>query len=243
MIALEAKMRSDLIAAGMIHRWLSANASELLDGWGFERSEELDGFLERVNGIMPGIDAQFTSQGAVARTAIELWNLQDVVLLGGGMPTPLTPKPPQILYYTDLSPEVVNEVGQMGYNTRVADVKNIEDLKNLTTARTALATGLFHFLDDETAGLVLDNLAEAGFHTLVFNNMGTNIPEDLIVNWTKLGYKLIARAPEDVPRILRSGWRMNDILTMPEFFRHNQQIGPKLMELSSIYHVYRLVRD
>lgn len=236
-------MRSDLIAAGMIHRWLSAHAPDLIDGWGFVRTDELNGFLERVNGIMPGIDAQFASQGAVARTAIELWGLKDVVLLGGGMPTPLTPKPEQIRYYTDLSPEVMNEVSHMGFNTRVADVKKVDDLKTLTGAQTALATGLFHFLDDEAASQVLTNLAEAGFHTLVFNNMGTNVPEDLLVNWTKLGYKLIARAPEDVPRILRSGWRIVDSLTMPQFFQHNQQIGPKLIQLDSIYHVFRLVRD
>ncbi|MEZ4671172.1 MAG: hypothetical protein R3E39_24975 [Anaerolineae bacterium] len=236
-------MRSDLIAAGMIHRWLSANAPELIDGWAFECPDDLNVFLERANTIMPGIDAQFTSQGSVARTAIELWDLKDVVLLGGGMPTPLTPKPEQVRYYTDLSHEVVNEVGQMGYNTQVADVKKVDDLKALGGAQAAVATGLFHFLEDDAVGLVLDNLAQAGFHTLVFNNMGTNIPEDLIVNWTKLGYKLIAREPEDVPRTLRSGWRVQDALTMPRFFASNQQLGPKLVQLDNIYYIYRLVRD
>src|SRR5258705_12597596 len=132
----EAKMRSDLIAAGMIQRWLLTNAPELLDGWGFECPEDLASFLERANSIMPGIDAQFTSQAAVARTAIELWNLKDVVLLGGGMPTPLTPKPEQILYYTDLSPEVVSKVREMGYNTRAADVTNVDHLGTLSAAKT-----------------------------------------------------------------------------------------------------------
>jgi hypothetical protein len=235
-------MRSDLIAAAMVRKWLSANAPSLIQNWLFEGDAELDGFIERVTGLFPDIDAQFASQGAVAKTAIELWKMHHVALLGGGSPTPLTPRPDQLMYYTDLSAEVVAEVAQAGYNTRVVDVKNVDDLKQLTGATGAIATGLFHFLDEDAAREMLNNLVTAGFQTVIFNNMGTNVSPELQANWTKLGYRMFARTPADVAELLSGQWKLDQALTMPQFFQHNHEIGPKLVIMDNIYYIYKLVR-
>lgn len=237
-------MRSDLIASGMVREWLSEAAPEMLSDWPFPHDEELNTFLTRVKTAFPYIPAQFASQGALAKTAIELWSLKQVALMGGGAPTPLTPKPEQVMYYTDLNPAVVAEVGELGYNTRVADVKNLDHLKQLEGAEVAIATGLFHFLEDEAARQVIDGFAQANFHTFVFNNMDENVSEDLKANWSRMGFKLISRSAADMHAIVPPGWRIKHVLPSSEFYRHgvHTPLGAKFAAMDNIYYVCMLVR-
>ena len=237
-------MRSDLIASGMVRNWLSEAAPEMVADWAFPHDEELEVFLARVIGAFPYIPAQFASQGALARTAIEMWHLQRVALVGGGNPTPLTPKPEQVMYYTDLNPAVVTEVGTLGYNTCVADVKKLDDLKALEGADTAIATGLFHFLEDDAAIQVIENFAHAGFRTLVFNNMDENVDEALKANWGRMGFKLIARSADDMKAIVPPGWRIKHLLASSEFYKHgsHSNLGAKFAAMDNIYYICMLIR-
>jgi hypothetical protein len=236
-------MRSDLIAAGMVRSWLEANAPHMTESWSFEITEEIQGFINRVKMLLPDVDAQFVSQAAVPRTAITHWNLTDVAVLGGGMASPLSPHPHEALYYTDINPAVVEEVGELGYNTRQVDARSLDDLKTLVGAKTALAIGLIHFLDDAAARQTFANLLDAGFERVVFNNMNNNVSDELAGNWHKLGFVLYRREPEDIRALLPSGWTMQEAVIASEFLSHNPDMGDKLSRLIDLHHVYLLERD
>ncbi len=236
-------MRSDLIAANMIRHWLLNNAPELLDGWAFRGGPELDGFVAKIKTIDPDIDAQFASQGAIARTAIELWDLKDVAVLGGGSPTPLSPLPEQVRYFTDLSPEAVAESAEIGYPTACVDVKSVNDLKKLTGATTAVSTGLFHFLPAEAARLVLENLGQAGFKRLAFNCMDISVGDDLLSNWSKLGYILYPRSIEDVREFLPPDWHLEKAMNAHDFFKNHHVIWEKFLEIKNMHNMFLAVRD
>lgn len=236
-------MRSDLIAAAMVHSWLTNHAPHMIDGWSFEVAEDLQGFVSRVKGMVPDIDAQFVTQAAVPRTAISHWNLSDVAVLGGGMPSPFSPRPHEVVHYTDINPAVVEEVGQMGYPTRQVDVRSLDDLKTLQGAKTALAIGLFHFLDDEAARTTLQNLLEAGFERFVFNNMNYNVSDDLVATWGKLGFNLQRREPDHVRAVMPEGWQMKHAVISSDFLANNPDLGQKLSELTSLHYVYLLERQ
>ncbi len=231
-------MRSDLISSGLIMHWLSRHAPHLVDGWNFQVTDELNGFLTRVLSVWSDMDAQMTSQGAIPTTAIELWNLRDIAMFGGGRPTPLTPRPDQILYYTDINPEVVEEVAGLGYNTRKVDVKQVDDLKQLNGASTAIATGLFHFLNDDAVHLVMRNFTEVGFRTVVFNNMNTEVSDELISNWTKLGMVLHRRSPEDMAALMPADWYFEAALDTEGFFAHHRELGPIFSQLTNLNYIY-----
>jgi hypothetical protein len=147
------------------------------------------------------------------------------------------------LYFTDVNPEVVAEIERVGYTARCADVRNVEDLKQLTGARTAIATGLFHFLDDDAARQVFANLAEAGFRGFVFNNMNTSVSEELKANWTKLGYRFYPREPEHIPPLLSDGWQIEQSLSMRDFFQHNAEVGTHLVQLENLHNIFLVVRE
>src|SRR5688572_20377832 len=115
-------MRSDLIAAGMVHHWLEGHAPDLLERWDFEQTDDLQTFIGRILGGFPGLDAQFAGQSSTAAIAIDLWKLRRVALFGAGLPTPLSPAPSQIAYYTDMNPTVVDEAAASGYAARRIDV-------------------------------------------------------------------------------------------------------------------------
>ncbi len=236
-------MRSDLIAAGMVRSWLDANAPHLIEDWSFDMTDELYGFINRVKTMVADIDAQFVTQAAVPRTAISHWNLSDVAVLGGGMPSPFSPRPHEVRYYTDINPVVVDEVGRMGYPTRQVDVRNLDDLKSLEGASTALAIGLFHFLDDVAARQTLSNLLEAGFERFVFNNMNMNVTDELVETWGKLGFVLYRREPDDLRVLLPDGWQMQHAISVSDFLVHNPDLGEKLSQLTDLHNIYMLKRD
>lgn len=236
-------MRSDLIAANMIRHWLLANAPHLLDGWAFQGDAELDGFVARVKAIYDDIEAQFAGQVAVAQTAIELWNLKNVAVLGGGAPTPLSPRSDQVRYFTDKSEDAVAESTRAGYNAKCVDVMNVDDLRTLTGADTAVATGLLHFLPREAAPQVFIGLAEAGFKRLAFNHMDSRISSDILDNWSKLGYTFYPRSPEEVGELLAPGWHLEHALSIHDFFKNHHIIWEKFLEMDNLFNIYLAVRD
>jgi hypothetical protein len=236
-------MRSDLIAAGMVHHWLHIHASSLTDGWALPIDDELQGFITRILTAFPDIDAQFVGQSAIAATAIDLWNLPSVAVVGGGMPTPLSPPPHKVMYWTDINPQVVDEVHHLGYNTRGVDVKNAADIAQLSGIETIVATGLFHFLDDEGLVQVMQNFAQPGIRTLVFNNMNQNVDDALLQNWTKLGFKLYRRSSNEVKALSSKEWHIQAVLTVREFYRHHKQLASELSSLPDINNIYLAVKQ
>lgn len=237
-------MRSDLIAAGMVRSWLQVHAPHMLNGWNFEMTEEISGFVGRIKSILDDIDAQFVTQAALPRTALAYWNLEDVAVLGGGTPSPLAPEPDQVRYYTDINPVVVDEVAQLGYETRTVDIRNPDDLNTLSGARAALAIGLFHFLDEDAGRQALQNLYDTGFEQVVFNNMNRNVSHDLVENWAKLGYVLHRREPDEVQALMPAGWQMDEAIKVSDFLKHNPDLGQRLSETatSDLHYVYLLSR-
>jgi hypothetical protein len=236
-------MRSDLIAAGMVRTWLDSNAPHLVNGWAFEMTEDIQGFVNRVKTILADIDGQFVTQAAIPKTALAYWNLQHVAVLGGGMPSPFSPDPHQVVYFTDFNPDVVSEVAQLGYPARQVDVRNLEDLKQLEGATTAMAIGLFHLLNDEAVRQMLQNLLDAGFEQTVFNNMNYNVSQDLVESWGKLGYSLQRRTPDDIRALMPAGWHVTDAISVPDFLVHNPDLGDKLSKLANLHYIYRIVRQ
>jgi hypothetical protein len=236
-------MRSDLIAAGMVHHWLTQNAPHLLTEWTFETPEDLKTFIARILAGFQGLDGQFAAQSATAATAIELWGLENVALFGGGMPTPLSAKPDSVLYYTDINPQVVDDAQKLGYPTRQADVKQAADVAALAGAKTAIATGLFHFFDDETLRQVLGNFSQARFHQIIFNSMNHYVEEELAENWKKLGYTLYRRSPQDIAALLPDDWCLQVALPARDFFKYHTSLSRAFSGMTNINHLYMLVRQ
>jgi hypothetical protein len=235
-------MRSDLIIAGAVWYWLSEHAPHLVENWDFQPDDELKAFVTRILSTFGFIGAQFTGQSAIAATAIQQWNLRDIALLGGGYPTPLTPTPDQILYYTDINPQVSAEVAQLGYNTCKVDVTQVDDLKQLKGASTAIATGLFHFLSDAAMQQVMRNFAEAGLRTVVINHINPGVPDALIQNWTRMGFTVYKRRPDEVTALMPEDWQIEAAQTARDLLIHHPALGQKfaqLEELSDIYLVRR----
>ncbi len=231
-------MRSDLIIAGAVWYWLSEHAPHLIEDWDFQPDEELKAFVSRILSTFGFIGAQFTGQSATAATAIEQWNLRDIALLGGGYPTPLAPTPDQILYYTDINPEVGAEAARLGYNPCKVDVMQVDDLKQLKGASTAIATGLFHFLSDAAVQQVMRNFAEAGFRTLVFNHINPDVPDALIQNWTRMGFTVYKRTVEEVTTLMPDEWQIEAAPTARDLLIHHSTLGSKFAQLEELSNIY-----
>lgn len=234
-------MRSDLIAAGMIQNWLQGNAPHLLHRWTFALPDEAQGFVSRILSGFPALDAQFVGQGAIAATAIALWQLEGSALFGSGIPTPLSPAPAQVKYYTDANPRVVEAAREQGYPAQCVDVTNRNDLERVSDATAAIATGLMHFFDDEALSAVLTNFAQAGFQTLVFNNMNEQVAEELLQNWGRMGHTLYPRTMQQIEALLPAAWRLADSLTTAEFFKHHRDFVAPLEKLPNINNIYRII--
>ena len=231
-------MRTDLIAAWLVKQWLMENAPRVGANWDFDVSEEIKSFAARVKGMYQYMDAIFASQSAIAATAIHHWNLDKTVIFGGGATTPLSPKPDQILYFTDANPIVVEEASKQDYDAMIVDVNNVEHLSQLQGAMVGIATGLFHFLDDEQVQYLLRRLATAGIHTMVFNNVDPLAGEELMDQWNKLGNQMFARTTDEMMRIMPNQWEIVEALPLTDFIIHNQQLGTTLADQPIIYNIY-----
>jgi hypothetical protein len=234
------EIRSDLIGAWILYSWLVKNMPHRAEGWQLEVNEYTKSFAERIRVLFPPIELIFLGQAAIARTAIERWQLVDVAYLGSGTPTPFSPKPNQLLYYTDANLSVLAEAERAGYRTRLVDIRNFTDLKKLDGCKTTIATGLIHFLPDEVARAVFTLLAQAGFNYLIFNNMITITASDVNAKdqWGNLGFKLFPRSESQVKSLLEGLWDISEVAPITEFFPDNEEIMPLFRRGQNFYNVY-----
>jgi hypothetical protein len=235
-------MRTDLISATLVHDWLSANAPDLARQWPLEPGDEVLAFTARVKTMLDNLEGQFAMQNALARAAIETWSLDNVALLAGGTPTPLSPRPEQLAYYTDANPDVLAEAERLGYRTMQVNVKNPEELKLLHGVETVIGTGLFHFLKDPEVSAVLEHMADAGFSHVVFNNADAAVDPDLIAQWSKLGATLYPRSIDAMVALLPDRWVLEGADGAAELVKTLDAVGPILGREFSLSNVFLISR-
>ena len=233
-------MRTDLIAAWLVYQWLQENAPEVAVAWGdFDVDDDVKAFAARVKGMYEHMDAVFASQSVLARTAIDLYDLDGVAILGGGAPTVLSAKPEKVTYWSDIDQNVLTEAKAKGYNTVMVDARDPSTYHNLKSAKSAIGTGLFHFLDDTDVNAVFKSLQAAGIETIVFNNVDPLAGKELMDQWTNMGNTMYARTRDEMPTLLPAGWELTDNMPKTDFIRHAADIGEPLAKQPSIYNVYR----
>lgn len=222
--------------------WLQGHAPHLAHNWKLEVSDEVKNFAERSKVMIPSGPIQVLGQHMVASTVIERWGLNKVAILAGGTPTPLSPKPGQILYFTDANPEAVAEAQAAGYNALRVNVVSADDLKQLNGAKTAIATGLFHFLPDAAVQSLFHNLSEAGFETIIFTQGTKAANPEFAEGYAKFGVKVILRYVDDIRRLLPDNWRIDEVSPTSELLQHVREIGPYFAQMPHIIDLYRVVR-
>jgi len=236
-------MRTDLVSAWMIHGWLQQNAPDI--AWQLTVDDQVKGVVGHFTGLMPDAPLAVTGQHLLARTVINAWNLTNVALLGGGTPSPLSPRPEQLVYYTDGNPEVVAEAVSAGYNAVQVNVTSADDMKKVAGATTAIATGLFHFLPDAAAIMVFNNLSGAGLQMVVFNHGnlgggegGASVREQ----YSKLGVNLFPRSRDQVEALIPSDWRVERFHPQAEVLEDEPLIARHLAGAENVTDVYLVVR-
>lgn len=236
-------MRTDHVSALLIHEWLVENAPDLAAQWKFRVDDErVKGVVQMLKQLIPGAILEAATQHYLARLAIGLWNLTDVALLGAGLPTPLSPRPDQLRYFTDLSPDAVAEAAAMGYNALQVNAADPEHLKQLNGATTAVAAGLFALLSDEATKMVFDGLASAGFHTLIFNQTNPEMDYEVTRNYAKLGIKGYPRSVEQVKAVIPENWKVELAVPLREIMIQDVRFGARFAKLSRVNDVYKCVR-
>ncbi len=226
------EFRSDLLGARMMWQWMVERAPHLVEGWTVETDEFMTAFVARVLDFYPPMPRVFALQAPIAATAIKRWNLKDVVLLGGGRPTPFSPRPDRILYYTDASAAVVTEAREAGYRAEVVDIRKPEDFQRVPGATTAVSTGLFHFLSDDAARGVLRLFLGLGMKAFAFNNMrfleadehGTIRSTD---EWAQFGMQLYPRTIEQMAALVSGLWTLEEAEPVPgHFYDDEPELAP-----------------
>lgn len=233
-------LRTDLIGAWLVYQWLRANSPAVAAAWvGFDVDEDIKAFAARVKGMYTHMDAAFASQSVLARTAIQQFGLQDVAILGGGAPTILSAAPQDIMYWSDVNEGVLADAQAAGYRTVRVDARDPSTYAALAPARSAIGTGLFHFMTDDDVRAILTSLQAAGITSVVFNNVDPVAGKDLMDQWNKMGNTLYARTPEAVPALMPPGWQLTDTLDAVTFAKLAPDIGEPLSQQPNIHYVYR----
>jgi hypothetical protein len=235
-------IRTDMIGACFIHGWLTQHMPELAAQWTPDVDDMVRGFAERVKVMMPAIELIFTGQSAIAQLAIEHWRLERVAYLGAGTPTPFSPLPGQLLYYTDANEGAVAEAERQGYNTRRVNVREPDDLRQIADASTLLATGLIHFLPAEAAQNVFRGFAFAGFRYFVFNHMQGLTDDEMRVpaEWHKLGFNLFSRGRDEMEPLYREYWREVDVIPFGDLIDAHPTLRPYFDHLRNGWSIYYL---
>jgi hypothetical protein len=239
-----ATMRTDLVSAYLIHEWLEEYLPEMAAEWQLEVDDQVKRIAQMMKDTVSNAKLHFTVQHLVAKAVIEDWDLKDVVLLGGGTPTPLAPKPDQLLYWTDKDPDAVAEAAASGYNSRQVDVRQVDQLSQLPGARTAIALGLMHFLPDPAVPAFLNNLSAAGFEVAVFNQGNRNEADDLATTqdeYKKLGAELFVRNSDELIALMPDNWHVEIVIPIAEAVRSRAEINNHLANLPHRFDVYRVV--
>lgn len=238
-------MRTDLVTAYLIHEWLTENIPKMAAEWSFQVDDQTKGVAQLLKNTVTNVKASLVSQHLAARFAIEDWGLKDVALLGGGTPTPLSPKPDQLLFWADRDPVVVVEAAEAGYNACQVDVTQIDDLKRLHSAVSAVAPGLVHFLPEAVIPAMLNGLAEAGFTTLVFNHVNQNVNTEGAAGaaeYKKMGADIFFRNPEDLKPHIPDTWQIKRVVSGKKAMGSLSEIRDHLDSMTDINDIYELVR-
>lgn len=236
-------MRTDHISAWLIKDWLNNNVPDIAAQWPFEVADEVKMVVKKMQGIIPTAQRQATAQNVIARNAIRQWNLTDVALLAGGTPTPLSPTGDQLLYFTDGNPEAVAEARQAGYPAVTVNVTSQNDLQQLSGGKTAIATGLFHFLPDQPTRATFDYLYDLGYETIVFTHANPDAGQEILDAYAKLGVIIFIRDKQAVSTVISDKWRIVDASPVSQLAQLDHQIGSHLADLPSLFDVYRVVKN
>ena len=234
-------MRTDLITAFAIHQWLQEVEPDLAAQWPLEVDNQIKGIVQQVQNFVPDFAPQIAAQHAVAKTVIEHWGLTDVALFSGGTPSPLSPDPDQLRFYSDISPEVVAEAAAAGYKAKQVDVTKVDDLKKLDGATTAIATGLVLFLPDPAIKKLFNNLEDADFDTFVFNQVRAGEAGGAADLYAKMGITLYTRDRSDIESLIPEGWSFEMIQPMSDLLRQ-APLGAHFAGLVNRADVYKAVR-
>lgn len=238
-------MRTDLVTAWLIHQWVRENAPDVATQWQLEVDEQIKGMAQGVASLLPNVAIQVTGQHLLARASIKKWGLRNVALIGGGTPTPLSPAPEQLRYYTDSNGDVVADAASAGYTAMQINATQSADLKQLDGATTAIATGLFHFLPDVAVPTVLNALAEAEFEHVIFNHGNRNAEEggaEIRERYSKMGVNIYPRTVDEVQALIPPDWACVEVIPQPECLKDDPLMAPHVDDLPNITDVYRLSR-
>jgi len=232
-------VRTDHVSAWLIKQWLQENAPELAAAWDFQPDDQIIAFAAKIELLLSNVRPNFTGQNILAKTAIEMWNLQDVALLAGGAPTPLSPRPDHLLYYTDGNAEAVEEARRAGYHALHVNVTDSGGIAQLKGAKNAIATGLFHFLPDAVMVSVLSTLDQHGFESVSFSHGTPEAAGGLIEQYEKLGIQIFLRDWEQTQALLPPGWQIDYRASGRDYMRNAGEIGAKLAETPSVFDFYK----
>jgi hypothetical protein len=238
-------MRTDLVTAMLIYEWLTKYMPELAVSWQLEIDDQVRKMVEVVRSTVIGVHSVLVAQNLVARMAIEGWGLRDVVVLAGGSPTPLSPKPEQVCYWTDANPIVVAEATAAGYTAMHVDVMNAEHLKPLRGVTSGIASGLMHFLPDAAVPLPFNRLAGTGIEKFVFTQGNLGVGESLNATteaYKKLGVNVFLRSPEQFQQLLPKNWRIEQVVSIREALQSLPLMDGHMESMPAWIDVYKVVR-
>lgn len=239
-------MRTDLITAWLIYQWVRENAPAITTQWQLEVDDQIKGMAQGFVGLLPDAAIQVTGQHLLARASIKKWSLTNVALLAGGTPTPLSPQPDQLLYYTDANVDVVTDAIEMGYTAIQVNATQADQLKQLNGATTAIATGLFHFLPDAAALGVLNALHDTGFKQVIFNHGNRNAEEggaEIRERYSKMGVNIFPRTVAEMQALVPDTWQFTETLPQPECLKDDPLLAAHVADLPNITDVYRLTAN
>lgn len=236
-------MRTDHVTAWLIKLWLEDHFPQLAEHWNLTVSDQVKGFAQKIETIIPRVRWIFVSQNILAHTAIEMWNLENVVLLAGGTPTPLTPSPERLLYFTDANPEAVAEAEEAGYTAAKVDVTSGQDFTQLEGAESLIATGLLHFLPDSTAQSLFQQLDHASFHTFAFSQATPEADREAIEQYQKLGIDFYVRSEDELRALLPPGWEINYRERVVDVMQQAGEVGAQLADTPHMVDFYKISRE
>ena len=236
-------MRTDLITAWYIYEWVEQNFPDIAADWSFEIEDQIKAMAGKVNEMVPGARETAVGQHMVPRIVIDQWSLTDITLFAGGTPTPLSPAPRHVSYFTDANEEAVAEAEKAGYRSRKVDITQLDDLKHLNGSTTGIATGLFHFLPDAAVRQVFANLAEAGYQQMVLTQGTPVAGTEVIDQYKKLGANLHLRYAEQLQAVIPDDWQVEQADPLETVIRNDPDLGSHLTNLPKLLDVFRVVRN
>lgn len=232
--------RSDLLRATLARNWYAETEPALVAGWQPAANVFTTQLAAHAQVHLPELAYLFAAEAPMARQMIERWRLRDVLLLGAGLPTPLSPLPQQVMHYADSSPDVVDEAVKAGYTAHVADVRSPEDLVLLADADSAVAVGLLHFLSDALVSALLNGLGRVGFQRLAFDQVTRSEAATLAAHWSQLGIALYPRTPDEVAALLQPLWCVTQVQPLSAFYAGHPVFESLFAADASDLRVYRV---